>query len=436
VKNTFGRGAVLFRNLLLIMPEPYKLKLTQSFKEFERARQLIPGGVLGIRRPYNFVEGEYPVFFEQGKGARVLDVDGNEYIDFLCAYGPIIIGYREAEIDQAVIEQIQTKGFCFSLTQVYQNQLAKEIARLVPCAEMTIFVKTGSDATTLAVRLARAFTGRTKIMRCGYHGWHDWCVEVKGGIPEKLYEDVYEFHYNDLEELEGLLKKHGDQTAAIVMTPLGHPLAAKIEEPKPGFLEGVKALSQKYGVVLVYDEVRTGFRVALGGAQEYYKVTPDLACIGKAMANGYAISAVTGRADIMKKCEKEVFVSSTFFPNSLAYIASLKTIEILKRDQVLKNIWAKGKVFLKKLEKAAATCEVGAEVSGIPPMFFVTFKKDPEKKYKQKRIDFYTQLIRQKVFMQPYHHGYIAYRHTEQDLDYAAQAVRDSLDDIQRNYCS
>ena len=172
------------------MENPDKLKLIRSLKEFEAAERLIPGGVLGIRRPYNFVEGEYPVFFESGKGGRVIDIDGNEYIDFLCAYGPIILGYREDEVDNAVINQIKNKGFCFSLTQTFQNRIAEKLKELIPCAEKSLFVKTGSDATSVAARLARSYTGRQKIMRCGYHGWHDWCFDVKGGIPEKLYEDV------------------------------------------------------------------------------------------------------------------------------------------------------------------------------------------------------------------------------------------------------
>ena len=197
---------------------------------------------------------------ESGRGGRVTDVDGNEYIDFLCGYGPIILGYREEEVDEAVIRQIRDKGFCFTLTQRYQNELARKLRQLVPCSEMSIFLKTGSDATTASIRIARAYTGRIKVMRCGYHGWHDWCVEMKGGVPEKFYEDVFEFRYNRLDQLEDLMARHGDQTAAIIMTPFGHPLHMKLEEPRPGFLEGVREIADRYGAVLVYDEVRTGFR--------------------------------------------------------------------------------------------------------------------------------------------------------------------------------
>lgn len=425
-------GLLTFDKLEKVMKE--KLNLTRTFEEFERAKNLVPGGVLGIRRPYNFVEGEYPIFFESGKGGRVKDVDGNEYIDYLCAYGPIILGYREEEVDEAVIRQIRDKGFCFSLTQLHQNQLAEKLNEIIPCAEMSVFVKTGSDATTTSIRIARAYTKKLKIMRCGYHGWHDWCVEVKGGIPAKLYEDVHEFKYNDIEELEELMKTHGDNTAAIIITPFGHPLAANMEEPKDGFLQKVKDLAAKYGAVLIFDEIRTGFRMSIGGAQKYYGVTPDLAVFGKAMANGYSIGAVTGKKEIMKMVESEVFISSTFFPNSLSYIAALKTIEILERDKILEKIWEKGKYFMDRIAVLLEKYAVGAELSGVPPMNFITFKKNESKTYKYKRNDFYAQLIRSGVFLQPFHHGYICYRHTQEDLDYTIKSIEEALIYVKEKY--
>ncbi|MCW3806839.1 aspartate aminotransferase family protein [Plebeiibacterium marinum] len=411
-----------------------KLQLEKSLNEFEKGKSLIPGGVLGIRRPYNFVQGEFPIYFDEGKGGRVKDIDNNEYIDFLCAYGPMIIGNREEEIDNAVINQIQNKGFCFSLTQTYQNLLAEKMNELIPCAEMSLFVCTGSDATTTAIRLSRSYTGKKKVMRCGYHGWHDWCVEVKGGVPQKLYEDVYEFKYNNIDSLKTLLEEHGNDTAAVIITPLGHPLAAPIQEPKKGFLESVKELCNQYGIVLVFDEIRTGFRVSLGGAQQYYGVTPDLAVFGKAMANGYPIGAVTGRAEIMKEGESNVFISSTFFPNSLSYVAALKTIEILQRDNILDQIWEKGTAFNNKIESLLKKYPIGAKISGIPPMMFITFDKDDTGTYKAKRNDFYTQLIRKKVFLQPYHHGYICHRHTQEDLDYTVNAIEEALIYLKEKY--
>ncbi|MBW6515257.1 MAG: aminotransferase class III-fold pyridoxal phosphate-dependent enzyme [Candidatus Cloacimonetes bacterium] len=407
-----------------------KLKLDNSEKLYQEALDLVPGAILGIRRPYNFVPGEYPIFFDSAKGGRVKDVDGNEFIDMLCAYGPIIIGHKEEEIDDAVIKQIKEKGFCFSLTQPVQNVLATKLRELIPCCEKSVFVKTGSDATTAAIRIARAYTDREKIIRCGYHGWHDWCVEVKGGIPPKLYEDVHEVEYNDLDQFEDMLKKVGDKTAAVIITPLGHPLAHKVEYPKPGYLEKVKELTHKYGAVMIYDEIRTGFRVTLGGAQKEFGVTPDLATFGKAMANGYSISAVVGKREIMDVLVDKVFLSSTFFPNSLAQIAALKTIEILQRDNILGKIREKGDMFAAKLNKIVKESSIPVEFSGAPWMPFITFISDEQKLYKARRVQFYTHLIRRGVFLQPYHHGYIAYRHTDEDLNYAADCIGEALSEL------
>src|SRR5210317_1209499 len=341
------------------MTETPKLNISKSLELYKEATGLVPGGVLGARKPTDFIDGEYPIFLDKAKGCRLTDVDGNEFVDFLCGYGPIILGYREDEVDDAVYKQIHEKGFCFTLTQKYQNLLAKKIRELVPCSEMSIFLKTGSDATTASIRIARAHTKKRKVMRCGYHGWHDWCVEMKGGIPSKFYEDVFEFQYNRLDQLEQLMAEHGDNTAAIIMTPFGHPNHQEMQIPEPGFLEGVKKLAHKYGAILVYDEIRTGFRVSLGGAQKYYGVTPDLSVLGKAIANGYPISVVTGKKEIMMAAESELFISSTFFPNSEAFIAALKTIEILEREKVLDQIWEKGEAFMKQIQAVIDKYDVG-----------------------------------------------------------------------------
>jgi 3-aminobutanoyl-CoA transaminase len=416
------------------MKEVGKLNIAKSLELFEEAKGLVPGGVLGARKPVDFIEGEYPIFLESGKGGRLIDVDGNEYIDFLCGYGPIILGYREEEVDDAVISQIRDKGFCFTLTQRYQNQLAKKLRALVPCSEMSIFLKTGSDATTAAIRIARAYTGRVKVIRCGYHGWHDWCVEMKGGIPEKLYEDVYEFEYNNLGRLEELMAKHGSETAAVIMTPFGHPLHQKMEEPATGFLEGVRDITRRYGSVLVFDEVRTGFRLAMGGAQERYGVSPDLVVLGKGMANGYAISVVTGKEEVMMAAAHKLFISSTFFPNSDGYVAALKTIEILERDNVLAAIWEKGGRLMKRIRTIIDKYDCGAELSGVAPMFFVTFKRDEARTQKGRRDDFYTQLIRRGIFFTPHHHGYICHRHTEEDLNITADAMDEAMAYVKEKY--
>ncbi len=416
------------------MKDAQRLNIAKSLALYEEAKTLVPGGVLGARKPTDFIMGEYPIFLEYGKGCRLIDVDGNEFIDFLCGYGPIILGYREDEVDDAVIRQIKEKGFCFSLTQPYQNELAKKLNFLIPSAELSIFLKTGSDATTASVRIARAYTNKIKIMRCGYHGWHDWCVEMKGGIPQKYYEDVFEFHYNDLESLEKLMAIHGNETAAIIMTPFGHHLHQKMQTPKPGFLEGVRALADKYGVVLIFDEVRTCFRLRMGGAQELYGVKPDLTVLGKGMANGYAISVVTGKHDVMMAAASKLFISSTFFPNSDGYIAALKTIEILERERVIENIWEKGERFLNKIQKILDKYDTGAELSGVAPMFFITFERGDVDIKRAKRTEFYTQLIRRGFFFTPHHHAYISYRHTEGDLELTLQAIDESMECVKEKF--
>ena len=407
-----------------------KLNLENSEKLYKEAQQLIPGGMMGIRRPYNFVPGEYPVFFSEGKGGKVKDVDGNEYIDMLCAYGPIIIGHREKEIDKAVIQQIKEKGFCMSLVQPIQNELAKKVTGLIPSAEKVVFVKTGSDATTLAVRVARGYTGKTKILRCGYHDWHDWCVEVKGGIPQKLYEDIFEFEYNNLEQVESLMKQHGSDVAGIIVTPVGHPLAHPVQMPKNGFLEALKELAHKYNSVLIFDEIRSGFRFSLGGAQKLFGVTPDLSVFGKAMANGYEISMLVGKKEIMDVLVQKVFVSSTYFPNATAMVAAMKTIEIMERDNILEGVKKRGEIFSRKIEKFLKKKEFPVTFSGAPLMPYITFDKDEKGDYKKFRQEFYTQLIRRKVFLQPYHHGYVCYRHTPKDMKYAADMVCESLEEV------
>jgi glutamate-1-semialdehyde aminotransferase len=416
------------------MKETPRLNISKSLELFDQACSLVPGGVLGARKPTDFIKGEYPVFLESGKGCRLTDVDGNEFMDFLCGYGPIILGYREEEVDRAVYDQVSSKGFCFTLTQQFQNRLAKKIHELVPSAEMSIFLKTGSDATTASIRIARAHTGRIKVMRCGYHGWHDWCVEMKGGIPSKFFEDVFEFQYNRLDQLEQLMAEHGSDTAAIIMTPFGHPNHQEMQAPAPGFLEGAREIAHRYGAVLIYDEIRTGFRVSMGGAQKYYGVTPDISVLGKAIANGYPISVVTGKKEIMMAASHKLFISSTFFPNSDAFVAALKTIEILERDRVLEDIWQKGEAFMARIQKAIDTHDVGARLTGIPPMFYITFDKDSDGTYKAKRTDFYTQLIRKGFFFTPFHHAYISFRHTPADLDLALTAIDDSLAFLKARY--
>lgn len=414
------------------MSEMPKLNLTKSLAMYEESKRLSPGGMMGIRRPYNFVVGEYPIFIDHGYDGHIVDVDGNDYIDMLCAYGPIILGYNEPEINEAAKAQMD-KGFCFSLVQPIQNELEQRLIKLIPSAEMVILVKTGSDATGVAVRIARGATDRNVILRCGYHGWHDWAVENNGGVPQCFQDLTVEFKYGDLVDLESKLEKYQDQVAGIIVTPVGHPGAKPVMAPPKGYLEGVRALADKHGAVLIFDEIRTGFRVAIGGAQQRYGVTPDISTFGKALANGYAISAVVGKEKYMKVCESKVFISSTFFPNSLEMAAAMKCLDILERDHILDQIWEKGTKFLADLNEIVKASGVPCTVSGIPPMPFVTFDHADEQ-YKQRRTRFYTETIRRGLFIQPYHHWYISGRHTDADLAKALSAIKEALEIVAKEF--
>ena len=402
-----------------------KLHLTKSMAMLDDAQRLTPGGVGGIRRAYNFVVGEYPVFLTHGKGGHIFDVDGNEYIDMLCAYGPIILGYVEDEINDAAKAQMD-KGFCFSLCQPIQNELEERLADIMPCGEQTILVKTGSDATNAAVRAMRASTGRDVIARCGYHGWGDWCVENHGGVPRAVTELTHEFEYGDLADLERVFDENPGQVAGVIITPVGHPMAKPIIAPPDGYLQAVVDLAHKHGAVVTFDEIRTGFRVSMGGASERYGVTPDLTTVGKAMANGYSIAALVGKREVMEVYLKAAFLSSTYFPNSLEMAASMKCLDILEREKVQDAIWERGTRFLERLGAIVDASGVPVTKSGIPPMPFLTFDH-VDGHYKERRTEFYTQCIRRGLFVQPYHHWYICYRHTEADLARALEVIEESL---------
>lgn len=408
------------------------LSLSKSMGMFEAAQRLSPGGVMGIRRPYNFVAGEYPIFIDHGYGGHIVDVDGNEYIDMLCGYGPIILGYVEPEINDAVKAQME-KGFCFSLVQPVQNELEARLARIVPCCEQTILVKTGSDATSCAVRIARAYTERDKVLRCGYHGWHDWCVEVHGGVPQVVRDLTIEFPYGDIRALERKLDENKDEVACVILTPIGHPLGGAVVPPPAGYLEAVKEITHKHGAVLIFDEIRTGFRIAMGGAQERYGVTADLAAIGKGMANGYPIAAVVGRREYLSVMEKKAFISSTYFPNSLEMVAAMKTLEILEREKVPEVLWERGTKFLEDLGRIVDQSGVPATKSGLPPMPFLTFDSVDDQ-YKARRARFYSECVRRGLFVAPFHHWYICYRHTTGDLERALNIVKDSLAVVAREF--
>jgi glutamate-1-semialdehyde aminotransferase len=396
---------------------------TQSLALYERARAVIPGGIVGIRSPENFVQGDYPVFLAGGAGAYVSDVDGNRFLDMLLGYGPMILGHACAEVDRAAAETMAA-GFCLNLPQAIQVELAERLVDLVPSAEQAMFFKTGSDATSAAVRLARAHSGRETVLRCGYHGWHDWCLLDDPGVPRAVSEPVIPFAYNRADQLEDLLKRHRGRVAAIIMTPVGHDFDAQIETPATGFLERARALANEHEAVLIFDEVRTGFRLGMGGAQALYGVTPDLTALGKAMSNGYPVSALVGRREVMQAAQS-TFISSTYFPNGLSMAAASATLDILQRDQVPAQIASMGRSLHNGLSSIVDDSALPVTLSPYPQMPFLYFDRSLAAGQDARRDRFYGALARRGIFAHPRHHGFLSCCHGEKEITRVLETVRD-----------
>lgn len=306
---------------------------------WERALPLVPGGTHTIsKRVTTFLDPDhFPAFAASGHGARLTDVDGRTYLDYISALGAVLLGYAVERIDQRVARQLSS-GFLFSLPHSSEVELAEKLVAVIPSAEQVRFFKSGAEATSAAVRTARLATGREVILCCGYHGWHDWWAVARTpqGIPAHQRGLLVEFPFNDLGGLELAVAAHGAETAAIILTPAAYGM-----NPHPGFLEGVRAVATRLGVPLVFDEIITGFRWALGGAQQKYGVTPDLTCIGKAMANGMPLTALVGSAALMEPM-KDNWISSTYASDALAIGAALETIAILEETSVLAQLADQG----------------------------------------------------------------------------------------------
>lgn len=312
-----------------------------------------------------------PFFIERGRGSRVWDVDGNEYIDFVNSLLSISLGYQDPDVRKAVDAQLD-EGTIFSLPHPIEVKVAEKLVEMVPCAEMVRFGKNGSDATAGAIRLARAYTGRDHVAVCGYHGWQDWYIGSTArnlGVPQAVRDLTHTFMYNDIGSLEAIFKDYPDGLAAVILEPMN------IAEPRPGFLEEVKDLCARHKALLVFDETITGFRFARGGAQELFGVTPDLATFGKGMANGYPIAAVVGRAEIMRLME-EIFYSFTFGGETLSLAASLAVLEKIDREPVLATIHRQGEKVRDGLRELIAKHGLGdvCSVAGHPSWTFFVIK--------------------------------------------------------------
>lgn len=345
-----------------------RLDIQKSLAWWARAERCIPCGTQTLSKaPNQFVRGVSPMFLARGQGAHVWDVDGNEFIDYPMALGPVILGHAYPRVIEAVAEQMRL-GTTYTLMHPLEVELAELLCEIVPCAEMVRFGKNGSDVTTAAVRVARAATGREKIAYCGYHGWQDWYAAVtprRKGLPKALRHYLVAFRYNDLASLQRVFDRHAGEIAAVILEQPG-------VEPHDRFLHRVRDLAHANGALLILDEIVTGFRYALGGAQEYYGVTPDLACFGKGMSNGFPLAALVGKRDYM--CElQEVFFSMTYGGETVSLRAALETIGELRERNVLDYIWQRGRELRAGIQRLLQETGVPAELAGNPPRSSLTF---------------------------------------------------------------
>ena len=403
-----------------------------------RAREVFPGGVLGSHK----MPEDLQFIASHGKGSRLFDLDGREYIDYVLGSGPLILGHAHPEVVAAVQAQAARGTTFYAVTQP-ALLLAEKIQKAVPCAERVRFTGSGSEATFFALRLARAFTGRDKVLKFegGYHGYHDYAilstssyepsashqaVADSAGIPAAVVQQVLVAPYNDLAATAAIIEANRASLAAVILEPLQRFLT-----PEPGFLQGLRDLTRRFGILLAFDEVVTGFRLAYGGAQEYYGVVPDIAAYGKTISGGSSLAAIAGRRDILdladpgRKARGESFVhqSGTFNGNPLATAAGHATLSVLEREGTYARLYDIGRRLRDGLAQRVAAHGVRAHVLGDGPMFHVHFTERRPSNFRQTLGEdkaaagtFAREMIRQGIFMNPGVRCYISLVHTDQDV--------------------
>jgi glutamate-1-semialdehyde 2,1-aminomutase len=364
-------------------------------------------------------EGISPFFASKGNGAYLWDVDGNQYVDFANCLAAITLGYNDPDVNKAVMEQFQN-GTIYSLAHELEFKVAEKIVEMVPCAEMVRFGKNGSDATAGSIRLARAYTKRDHVLVCGYHGWQDWYIGSTTrdlGVPQVIKDLTHKFIYNDINSLESKLIELKDKVAAVILEPVN------VVAPENDFLEKVKELTHKHGAVLIFDETITGFRYANGGAQEFFGVTPDLATFGKGLANGYPVSAIAGKAEIMKLME-EIFFSFTFGGETLSLAASYAVLNKLQREPVIKRLFETGEKVISRLNQLIIEFKVEHIfiVSGYPVWSFFIIKDTEQFNSWELKTLLLQEMFANGVFTIGTHN--ISYSHSEKDIEQLIDSYR------------
>ena len=414
----------------IINGEETAITVAESLILFERAKRIIPSCTQTFSKGWTqYPFGVSPIFLKKADGCYVWDVDNIRYLDWPMALGPVLFGHNYPPVNEAVRRQLE-KGVAFSLPHYKEVELAERLCEVIPCAEMVRFGKNGSDATSGAVRAARAYTGRDMVACCGYHGWQDWYIGTTTrnlGVPKAVSDLTVTFEYNNIWSVGKLFDEYHARIACLIMEPTG------LVSPEDDFLENVNEIAHKNGSLVIYDECWTGFRWSLGGAQEYFDVTPDLACFGKALGNGFPISAVVGRHDLMEIFD-EIFFSFTFGGDMIGITAGLAVLNELEKTEVIEHIWQLGKKLIDGLNKLIEEHKLGefVHVEGYPPKTFVFFKdKNGEDDLVMKSV-VQQEMIRRGFLYAGYH--VISYSHTTSEIDKTLDAY-DEVFSLLRDNC-
>ena len=389
---------------------------TQSDELFERARKVVPGGIYGHVSPAAGLPRHFPHFCDHAQGSRFVDVDGNEWLDFMCGFGAILHGYNHPEIEEAVTLQ-REKGSVFNQPSSLMVELAETLVAQVDFAEWAVFAKNGSDLTTWAIRVARESTGRPLVIKAkgAYHGVDSWCDPGHGGrIPDDR-ASIIEFEWNDLESLSLIMSENDGKIAALVLTPYHHAAFAPSELPASGFWAGVEELCRRNGVVLILDDVRCGGRLHGGGSHRYFGFTPDLAVYSKALGNGYAISACVGK-EPLRKASMEVFLTGSCWNDAVAMAAALKSLELSEREEVAKSVLEKGRQLTEGLERTAAKHGKTLRMTGPSSMPYPWFEGDTNLFEIQK----FCQICAEEgIYFHPHHNWFVGNAHDSKSIEQA-----------------
>jgi glutamate-1-semialdehyde 2,1-aminomutase len=398
---------------------------SKSETHLSRAEKTIPlGSQTFSKSRTQYPVGISPLFIDKAKGCQVWDVDGNKYIDMVSSLASVTLGYGDPRVDQAVRKQLK-KGVSFSLPGILEAEVAEMICELVPSAEMVRFGKNGTDATSAAVRLARAYTGKDRVLVCGYHGWQDWFIGSttrNKGVPGVVSRLTETFKYNDLDSLRQIVDARTD-IACVVMEPMNSIY------PESGFLEGVREITKNHGIVLVFDETITGFRFSEGGAQELFNVIPDLSTFGKGIANGYPLSVITGKREIMMEME-QIFFSGTFGGELLSLAAAKSVLELQMNHEVAPQLRQIGANLQDRVNSAISQTKTNhlLTLSGDPTWMFLNWNGTEGYPPELLKTYFMQEMFQQGVLLLGTHNVNLA--HSQKHLNKLEESYLSTLESI------